>query len=219
MQREEQVLEAALEWVKYDEYEREPDLPVVMGQVQWPLIRNLRVIRETLQEPLVRGSPDCLQMIDDALKYHALSYEEKLEYWKGKMKPTRWPKMLAALSYADKIVEAFDFDDEKWIHLTSKPTATFGAELCYLAGRLYSIGGVQTKQVDRYDVEADRWAPEGYFPELTQFRVAHGAAVVGRKIFVMGGSAKASEDFGPGLDEMEVRRDIFNPSRLQKGRR
>ncbi len=112
--------------------------------------------------------------------------------------------MLAALPYADKPVEAFDFEESRWRLLTNKPTSTFGAELCYLAGRLYAVGGVQTKQVDRYDAEADRWAPEGSFPELTQFRVAHGAAVVGRRIFVMGGSAKASEDFGPGLDEMEV---------------
>ncbi len=143
-------------------------------------------------------------MVENALRYHALSYEEKLIYWRARPKPSRWPRMLAALSYADKPVECFDFEEQRWRLLTNKPTATFGAELCHLAGRLYAVGGVQTKQVDRYDVEADRWAPDGSFPELTQFRVAHGTAVVGRRIFVMGGSAKASEDFGPGLDEMEV---------------
>ncbi len=143
----------------------------------------------------------------EAITYQELSYEAKLDHWKGKKKPSRWPKMLTCLSYADKPVECFDFEESRWRLLTNKPTATFGAELCYLAGRLYSIGGVQTKQVDRYDVEADCWTGEDggeKFPELTQFRVAHGAAVVGRRIFVMGGSAKASEDFGPGLNEMEV---------------
>jgi hypothetical protein len=62
-------------------------------------------------------------------------------------------------------------------------------------------------KVDKYDVENDLWSDEGQFPELTQFRVAHGAvATADGLLYVMGGSAKASEDFGPGLDEMEALR-------------
>jgi len=61
--------------------------------------------------------------------------------------------------------------------------------------------------VDRYDIERDCWTGKGEFPQLTQFRVAHGAvATKDGALYVMGGSAKASEDFGPGLDEMEVLR-------------
>ena len=39
---------------------------------------------------------------------------------------------------------------------------------------------------------------------LTQFRVAHGVTAAGRRIYVMGGSAKANADFGPGLNQLEV---------------
>jgi len=61
--------------------------------------------------------------------------------------------------------------------------------------------------VDKYDVERDVWTEEDQFPQLTQFRVAHGAvATADGDLFVMGGSAKASQDFGPGLYEMEVLR-------------
>ena len=33
----------------------------------------------------------------------------------------RWPKLLAALSYAEKLIECFDFEEENWFVLTEKP--------------------------------------------------------------------------------------------------
>ena len=33
----------------------------------------------------------------------------------------RWPKLLAALSYAEKLIECFDFEEESWFVLTEKP--------------------------------------------------------------------------------------------------
>jgi hypothetical protein len=57
-------------------------------------------------------------------------------------------------------------------------------------------------KVDQYDLESNTWAP--HFPSLTQFRVAHGVTTRDSKICVMGGSSKASKDFGPGLNQMEV---------------
>ncbi len=113
----------------------------------------------------------------------------------------RWPKLLVSLSYADKAMECFDFETQAWSVLCEKPSATFGAEMCYVDGAIYTLGGVQSKRVDKYDVEAATWCEA---PHLRQFRVAHGTVVVGGNIFVMGGSAKTSENFGPGLDEMEV---------------
>lgn len=42
---------------------------------------------------------------------------------------SRWPKLLAVLSYAEKIIEYFDFQKENWSVLTEKPDWVFGAEL------------------------------------------------------------------------------------------
>ena len=47
-------------------------------------------------------------------------------------------------------------------------------------------------------------ATQQFFCSLSQFRVAHGVTAVGRRIYVMGGSAKANADFGPGLNQLEV---------------
>ena len=66
------------------------------------------------------------------------------------------------MAYADTIVEAYDFEAERWVSLTEKPSVTFGAEACYMKGKLLTIGGVQSKQVDQYDLETNTWAP--HFP-------------------------------------------------------
>ena len=58
----------------------------------------------------------------------------------------------------------------------------------FVAGKLYTIGGVQAKGVDQYDVETDTWS--GFFPSLRHCRVAHGAVAYGDTLYVTGGSAK-----------------------------
>ena len=72
------------------------------------------------------------------------------------------------MAYADTIVEAYDFEAERWVSLTEKPSVTFGAEACYMKGKLLTIGGVQSKQVDQYDLETNTWAP--HFPRQISMR-------------------------------------------------
>ena len=52
--------------------------------------------------------------------------------------------------------------------------------MCYLNGILLTVGGVQTKQVDEYDVEVGVWR-QGC-PGLTQYRVAHGCCTYENKV-------------------------------------
>jgi hypothetical protein len=98
------------------------------------------------KDPLISNCPESVRMVEDAIRYHDLSYAKKVEHWKGRDRPSRWPKLLVAMAYADTIVEAYDFEAEKWVALTEKPSVTFGAETCYMKGKLYTIGGVQSKQ-------------------------------------------------------------------------
>ena len=109
---------------------------------------------------LVQNDDGCRDIIQKAKTYHRMSYDEKVEHWKNpsnaKNKPSRWPKLLTALCYADKLIECYDFEDKKWFLLTERPgCASFGAELCYVrwTGKLYTIGGVQSKDVDSYTVQ------------------------------------------------------------------
>ena len=80
----------------------------------------------------------------------------------------------------------YDFEEEEWSVLTEKPGHVFGTPMCFLQvpflyrylshatfklglifglkGKLYTLGGVQSKTVDQYDVETDTWA--NFFPSL-----------------------------------------------------
>ncbi|TRY68736.1 hypothetical protein TCAL_10748 [Tigriopus californicus] len=203
--REEKTLEAVLEWVQY-ESERYIHLYTLLQEVQWPLVKSRETLINALKDPYISYEERCINLVYEALQYQELGYEQKLEFWKDPVrgkKPNRWPKLLAALPYAGQLIECFDFETLTWAPLTNKPTAdTFGAEMCYLDGKIYTLGGVQMKTVDQFDVETTQWAVE--FPSLLQYRVAHGVTSDDERIYVTGGSAKASRDFGPGLNEMEI---------------
>ena len=165
-----------------------------------------------LQEEADLLRNEALTVIKSGLEYLALSYQDKLIYWSKHSRPGRWPKLLAALSYAESLIECFDFEEEQWIVMTEKPGHVFGSTMCYMngktilifkslkyliTGKLYTIGGVQSKQVDQYDVETDNW--KDFFPSLQHCRVAHSSITVGDTLYVAGGSAKANANFGPGL--------------------
>ena len=68
-------------------------------------------------------------MIQNAIAYHNLNKDKKIHYWKKHKKPSRWPKLLAVLSYAEKTIEFYDFQKDHWAILTEKPDWVFGAEL------------------------------------------------------------------------------------------
>ena len=87
-------------------------------------------------------------------EYRASSYEDQLLHWRTHARPSRWPRLLAALSYAEKLVsvecrhtsdkdcsrvtcvkvECYDLEEEQWLVLTEKPGHVFGSAMCYLKG-------------------------------------------------------------------------------------
>lgn len=202
IQYEEQVYDAVFDWIGIDEEVRKTDLPLLFEEIQWPLVRSPKYFMEALADPLIMENEKCTKLLAEGYKYFNMSYMDKLKYWKENLtKPTRWPKLLAVLSYAEKLIECYDFESETWFVMTEKPGYMFGSTMCYLKGKLYTLGGVQSKTVDRYDPETDSW--KDFFPSLRHCRVAHGCVALDDKIFVTGGSAKANANFGPGLYEME----------------
>jgi len=198
---EEEVYDAVMKWVLVDTTNRRPSLDVVFQEIQWPLIRSPKYYSDTVDDPFVMENKNAARIMEEAEEYFNLSYEEKVGYWREHKKPSRWPKLLVALSYAEKLLEYYDFEEETWSVLTEKPGYVFGSSICSLNNKLYTLGGVQSKTVDQYDVELDEW--KDFFPSLRHCRVAHAVTTSQDRIYVTGGSAKANANFGPGLYEME----------------
>ena len=77
------------------------------------------------------------------------------------------------------MLEYYDFQASHWGVLTEKPDWVFGAEMVSCRGRwgwqhspliicmcsLYTLGGVASRQVDKYEPEEDRWT-DGSWPSL-----------------------------------------------------
>ena len=132
-----------------------------MSLVQWQLLVDIESIkRDQFLTSLMNEDDQCRNIVEAGLFYHQLSDEELVCYWenlsKTSQKPSRWPKMLVGLCYADSLIESYDFEDGKWSLLTERIGCySYGSELCYVpaSGKLYVIGGVQSKDVDSYCVE------------------------------------------------------------------
>ena len=132
-----------------------------MSIVQWQLLVDIESIqRDKFLESLMNADKECKAIVEEGLQYHNLSDEEEVSYWteitNAKTKPSRWPKLLTGLCYADSLIECYDFEEKKWFLLTERPSGgSYGSELCYVASsrKLYIIGGVQSKDVDSYSVE------------------------------------------------------------------
>ena len=133
----------------------------MLSIVQWQLLVDIESIqRDKFLESLMNADKECKAIVEEGLNYHNLSEHEKITYWKeltnAKNKPSRWPKLLTGLCYADSLIECYDFEEKKWFLLTERPGGySYGSELCYVASsaKLYIIGGVQSKEVDSYSVE------------------------------------------------------------------
>lgn len=87
--REEDVLDAVLEWINYDAGSRTRQLSEVLSAVQWPLVRDRSRLEEMLCHPAVLVDPKCLAMVREAARYHDLSYEDKLRHWAARDRPSR----------------------------------------------------------------------------------------------------------------------------------
>ena len=60
--------------------------------------------------------------------------------------------MLACLSYAEKIIECFDFETGRWTYLTERPgsSSVYGSEAISADGStIFALGGVQSRYVNR----------------------------------------------------------------------
>ena len=154
---EDEVAEAVLAWVEQDVEGREHCLAPLLEEVQFHCLSGQQFIRTLAGHKLISSDSHCVEIVGQAAAYHSLSYEEKVAYWDTEPKPGRWPQILVALSYAEKTLEFYDFVEEKWDVLTEKPDWVFGAEMVGCGGKLYTVGGVSSRQVDKYDPETDDW--------------------------------------------------------------
>lgn len=112
------------------------------------------------------------------------------------------------LNLTEPAVDVYDLKKKTWQTLPAElnlPTQRAGNSSVAFGDKLLVIGGESAAQVpahsevEAFDTKKMQWVP---FPSIKQGRHGTGAAVVGRKVYSVAGSANRGG--GPEINEMEV---------------
>jgi N-acetylneuraminic acid mutarotase len=115
----------------------------------------------------------------------------------------RTPQTLAA-----NTAEAYDVSERRWIPLPPMPVEAGGLEAVPVDGDVIAVGGgndgaeTVTGAVQEWQPSNDRWQ---LLPGMRTPRHGHAAAVVGRKIWVFGGSPCAYFNASDSVESLELK--------------
>ncbi|ODM97230.1 Ring canal kelch [Orchesella cincta] len=208
---EEKVFEACVNWVNNEQESRKEYVPMLMEHVRLPLLSQDYLVNRVDEEPLLRYSPKCKDLLIEALKFHLLRGEQKATFASPRVKPripVGLPKVLLVVGgqapKAIRCVESYDFKEERWRLLSDMPTRRCRAGLAVVQGKVYAVGGfngsLRVKTVDIFDASTGKWLSG---PPMNARRSTLGVAVLDHKIFAVGGF-----DGSSGLNSAEM----FDPS-------
>jgi len=140
------------------------------------------------------GSVGIKEHLDLAFAYKNLRIDRKIQFWEDKvdLRSKRWPKIIIASSTGNFQGGLQFLDLNKtipaWKNLTKKPAElrkkSTGSTMVYFHPKLYFLGGEKNWQLTSYDVELNKWGVE---QDVTPGRLLSGGAVVGRKLYLVGG--------------------------------
>ncbi len=86
VESEEQIYEAIIEWVKYDEAKRKEQLPEILKHCRLPLITPVYLFEKIKNEDLIKNNMVSRDLLDEACFYHLLP-EKRSQLKAFKLKP------------------------------------------------------------------------------------------------------------------------------------
>nr|XP_060639326.1 kelch-like protein 7 [Anolis sagrei ordinatus] len=104
---EDQVYDAAVRWLKYDEPNRQPYMVDILAKVRFPLISKNFLSKTVQAEPLIQDNPECLKMVISKFCkiYFKILYNVLLEYYHPMFLLRLGPKITRRLN----MIEMFHF--------------------------------------------------------------------------------------------------------------
>eukprot|EP00090_Calanus_glacialis_P017543 TRINITY_DN27284_c0_g1_i1.p1 TRINITY_DN27284_c0_g1~~TRINITY_DN27284_c0_g1_i1.p1 ORF type:complete len:579 (-),score=171.49 TRINITY_DN27284_c0_g1_i1:69-1805(-) len=189
---EELMFFAVMGWVESDQ-KRKLHLESLLSKINFyifaPLsLSSLKDDQELLEHVNIK------EHLDNAASYKKLRIDSQIEFWNKKpvLRGRRWPKIIIAASTGNFQGGLQYLDLNKtcptWKNLTKKPTElrkkSTGSTMVYHHPKLYFLGGEQNWQLTWYNVETNKWGVEQGIPPG---RLLSGGAVVGRRLYLMGG--------------------------------
>nr|XP_042130491.1 kelch-like protein 7 [Peromyscus maniculatus bairdii] len=159
---EDQVYDAAVRWLKYDEPNRQPFMVDILAKVRFPLISKNFLSKTVQAEPLIQDNPECLKMVISGMRYHLLSPEDREEL-AGGTRPRRKKHDYRIALFGGSQPQScryFNPKDYSWTDIRCPFEKRRDAACVFWDNVVYILGGSQLfpiKRMDCYNVVKDSW--------------------------------------------------------------
>ncbi|CAJ0966197.1 unnamed protein product [Ranitomeya imitator] len=159
---EDQVYDAAVRWLKYDEPNRQPFMVDILAKVRFPLISKNFLSKTVQSEFLIQDNPECLKMVISGMRYHLLSPEDREELADG-TRPRRKKHDYRIALFGGSQPQScryFNPKDYNWSDIRCPFEKRRDAACVFWDNVVYILGGSQLfpiKRMDCYNVVKDSW--------------------------------------------------------------
>ncbi|XP_069769977.1 kelch-like protein 7 [Narcine bancroftii] len=159
---EDQVYDAAVRWLKYDELNRQQYMVDILAKVRFPLISKNFLSKTVQAESLIQDNPECLKMVISGMRYHLLSPEDREELGESTRPRQKKHDYRIALfgGSQPQSCRYFNPKDYTWMDIRCPFEKRRDAACVFWDNVVYILGGSQLfpiKRMDCYNVVKDSW--------------------------------------------------------------
>uniref|UniRef100_A0A8C4SIK2 Kelch-like family member 7 n=1 Tax=Erpetoichthys calabaricus TaxID=27687 RepID=A0A8C4SIK2_ERPCA len=157
---EDQVYDAAVRWLKYDEPNRQQYMVDILAKVRFPLVSKNFLSKTVQAEPLIQDNPECLKMVISGMRYHLLSPEDREELGESSRPRRKKHDYRIALfgGSQPQSCRYFNPKDYSWTDIRCPFEKRRDAASVFWDNVVYILGGSQLfpiKRMDCYNVVKD----------------------------------------------------------------
>lgn len=195
VKKEEEVYSAVMQWVKQDPTERAHHLPELLKHVRLPLLSVHSLMTEVDNEPLIKETIDCRDVLDEAKRYHLLPKERDLRSTNLRFSPR---KSTVGTLYAvggkessesiTRSVETYCYLEDSWREATGMIVRRQQLGVGVLDGKVYAVGGsdgsLRLSSVECFDPATNFWS---FVAPMSTCRSGVGVGVLGGAMYAAGG--------------------------------
>uniref|UniRef100_A0A3B3QKP3 Kelch-like family member 7 n=1 Tax=Paramormyrops kingsleyae TaxID=1676925 RepID=A0A3B3QKP3_9TELE len=159
---EDQIYDAAVRWLKYDEPNRQQHIVDILSKVRFPLVSKNFLSKTVQAEPLIQDNPECLKMVIGGMRYHLLSPEDREELGESSRPRRKKHDYRIALfgGSQPQSCRYFNPKEYSWTDIRCPFEKRRDAASVFWDNVVYILGGSQLfpiKRMDCYNVVKDSW--------------------------------------------------------------
>ena len=192
---EEDVYLSIMEWVKQDSGERIRHLPQLLSHVRLPMLPVPFLMKEIDNEPLVKQSVECRDLLDEAKRFHLLPEHRDVRSTNPRFSPRKSTvgKVFAvggkeSSESITRSVETYNFFDNKWEETTGMIVRRQQLGVGVLDSKVYAVGGsdgsLRLSSVECFDPGTNFWS---FVAPMSTCRSGVGVGVLGGAMYAAGG--------------------------------